>query len=226
MPDGAAGWPPGEVLALLRDLVDHGLRYVSFGGGEPLEYEGLFALLDATRGWVGRAVTTNGLGLDSALPRLTAAGPEKVHVSIHRPGHPPEVERVIRQVHALEEGGVAAGVNLLVGRSGLEEATDARRRLHATGIRNDRIVFLPLRGGDTPTPAEVAAVAGGPFQSMRCLGACAPSPRFASIGWDRTVAWCSYTTTRRTLGAPTAQALAEALHDLRVRPCADGVRAP
>ncbi len=223
-PDGADGWDPAEVVALLDDLVAHGLRYVSFGGGEPLQYPGLGEILRATRGRLGRAVTTSGLGLDGKLGELVAAGIEKVHVSIHHPGHAAEVERVVRQVGALEAAGVAAGVNLLVSRTRLAEAAAARERLHAAGIGNDRIVFLPMRGADTPTPREVAAVAGGNFQSMRCLGSCAASPRFASIGWDRSVAWCSYTTTRRQLEALTADALAAALDGLGLRYCGEAMR--
>ncbi len=46
-------------------------------------------------------------------------------------------------------------------------------------------------------PQEVAYVAGtDKFQSMSCLTQCGPSPRFVSIGWDKSVAWCSYTSSR------------------------------
>jgi hypothetical protein len=77
------------------------------------------------------------------------------------------------------------------------------------------IVYLPMRGSDTPSPAEVAAVAGGAkFQSMTCLTGCAASPRFCSVGWDRTAAWCSYTRTRAALAAPTFAALQAALSGL------------
>lgn len=223
-PDGAPGWDPAEVVAFLDDLAVGGLRYVSFGGGEPLEYPGLLDVLRATRGRLGRAVTTSGLGLDRALAGLVEVGVEKVHVSIHHPGHAAEVGRVIGHVAALEAAGIAAGVNLLVSRPRLAEATTARERLHAAGIRNDRIVFLPMRGADTPTPREVAAVAGGPFQSMSCLPACAPSARFASIGWDASVGWCSYTTTRRALPALTAAGLVTALDGLGLRFCGDAMR--
>jgi hypothetical protein len=223
-PDGADGWDPADVVALLDDLAANGLAYVSFGGGEPLQYAGLADVLAATRGRLGRAVTTSGLRLDTALPMLVDVGLEKAHVSIHHPHFPAEVARVIGHVHALEAAGIAAGVNLLVARPQLAAAAAARRSLHAAGITNDRIVYLPMRGPDPPTPREVAAVAGGPFQSMRCLAACAASPRFASIGWDRSVAWCSYTTTRRPLGALTATALTDALDGLGLRYCGEQMR--
>ena len=104
--------------------------------------------------------------------------------------------------------GVRSGINLLVARSNLEAARQAARTVRDSGIGNERIVYLPMRGRDTPTPAEVAAVAGGqPFQSMTCLMACGKSPRFCSIGWDKTVAWCSYTKTRAPLRAAGKLAL-------------------
>lgn len=223
-PDGDAGWDPADVLALLDDLAAHGLRYVSFGGGEPLQYPALLDLLRATRGRLGRSLTTSGLGLDALLPALADAGVDKVHVSIHHPEWDAEVERVLGHVRALGDAGIAAGVNLLVSRARLPEATAARARLHAAGLGNDRIVYLPMRGADPPTPREIAAVAGGRFQSMSCLPACAASPRFASIGWDRTVAWCSYTTTRRPLTTLTAAGLTDALAGLGLRYCGEEMR--
>jgi hypothetical protein len=223
-PDGDPGWDPADVITFLDDLVANGLAYVSFGGGEPLQYPGLLDVLRATRGKLGRAVTTSGLGLDHAFPHLADVGLEKAHVSIHNPHHDAEVERAVAHVAALEAVGIAAGVNLLVARARLDAATAARTRLHAAGILNDRIVYLPMRGADTPTPREVAAVAGGRFQSMSCLPGCAPSARFASIGWDRTVAWCSYTTTRRPLPTLTAAGLTDALDGLGLRFCGEAMR--
>jgi hypothetical protein len=77
-----------------------------------------------------------------------------------------------------------------------------------------------MRGRDTPTAAEVADVAGGrPFQSMTCLGGCGKSPRFCSVAWDRTVAWCSYTTARRPLGPATHAGLLAALDGLGLNFC-------
>jgi hypothetical protein len=83
-----------------------------------------------------------------------------------------------------------------------------------------------MRGGDTPSAAQVARVAGAVpgdpgsrFQSMSCLAGCGRSPRFASIAADRTVAWCSYTRTRRPLRALTFGAVLEALDGLGLEPC-------
>jgi hypothetical protein len=111
-------------------------------------------------------------------------------------------------------------VNLLVRRSGLAAARGASLALERAGIGNDRVVYLPMRGHDTPAPAEVAGVAGGrPFQSMTCLGGCAKSPRFCSIAWDMTVAWCSYTTARRPLEHLSYRGLVAALDGLGLTFC-------
>jgi hypothetical protein len=92
--------------------------------------------------------------------------------------------------------------------------------LRASGIENDRIVYLPMRMEDTPTPDEMGRVAGSlRFQSMSCLAACGKSPRFASIGWDKTVAWCSYTKTRRALATSTYDGLMAALDGLGLDFC-------
>jgi sulfatase maturation enzyme AslB (radical SAM superfamily) len=220
-PDGQSRWTADDVVALAADCASRGVRAVSIGGGEPLEWSPVFAVLERLRGVLFRSMTTNGLLLtEPTLERLARAAPDKVHVSIHFPGHSSEVERVIDNVAALTAAGLRAGVNLLVARSGLVAASSAAARLHAAGIDNDRIVYLPMRGRDTPTPKQVAGVAGGTaFQSMTCLTACAKSPRFCSIGWDRQVAWCSYTAARAPLTAPTHAALCQALDGLGLEFC-------
>jgi hypothetical protein len=111
---------------------------------------------------------------------------------------------------------------LLVRRSGLAAAGRAALALRLSGIDNDRIVYLPMRGQDTPSPRELALVAGDrPFQSMTCLSACGKSPRFCSIDWAREVAWCSYTVERRRLEEPTHAGLMAALEGLGLRYCGD-----
>jgi hypothetical protein len=77
-----------------------------------------------------------------------------------------------------------------------------------------------MRGGDTPTPRELGQVAGSPrFQSMTCLMGCAANPRFASIGWDKTVAWCSYTVTRLPLPTLDHAGLLATLRPLPLATC-------
>jgi MoaA/NifB/PqqE/SkfB family radical SAM enzyme len=218
-PDGETSWSADEVVAFVLDVARHGVRAVSFGGGEPLTHPGLPAMLAGLEGTVGRAVTTSGLADDSAWNALIAARPDKVHVSIHRPGNVAEVRRVIAQVHDLAERGVPSGVNLLVAASERTEARAAADALRDAGIGPDRVVVLPMRGRDTPTPAELAQVGGTRFQSMTCLTGCGRSPRFASVDYARRAAWCSYTTTRRPLETLDAHGLARALEGLGLAPC-------
>lgn len=220
-PGGETCWTPDELVEFVGDCATNGVRAVSFGGGEPLQYDGLTDVLTRLRGVLFRSITTNGLPLDDAmLDRLAAAKPDKVHVSIHFPGHESEVRRVIRQVGDLANRGIASGVNLLVARSNLEATRHAAVMLANAGIGPERVIFLPMRGSDTPTPAELAGVVGLPrFQSASCLAACGKSPRFCSIGWDRSVAWCSYTTARRPLASLTHRALITTLDGLGLTFC-------
>lgn len=221
LPEGETRWTAGELVSFVRDCADHGVKAVSFGGGEPLQYDELFLVLEHLRGTLFRSLTSNGLLLHGErLERLIAAAPDKVHLSIHFPERDGEVRRVIQQVHELAERGIRSGINLLVARTNLPAAQRAAERVRQSGIGNECIVYLPMRGQDTPTPAEVAAIAGSqPFQSMTCLVQCGRSPRFCSIGWDKTVAWCSYTRTRRQLPALTYEGLNTALNGLGLEFC-------
>lgn len=222
-PAGGTSWTPQDLIALVQDCAANGIGAVSFGGGEPLEYEPIFDVLTALSGGLFRSVTTNGLLLSGTrLDRLVAAAPDKVHVSIHFPERSSEVTRVVRQVRELEARGIRSGINLLVGKSSVAAAERAAAAIRAAGLGSDRIVYLPMRGRDTPSPREVAQVAGSTrFQSMSCLVSCGKSPRFCSIGWDRTAAWCSYTSARAPLRSPSYEALAAALRDLDLTFCGD-----
>ena len=220
LPEGDTRWTADEIVSFVADCAAHGIRAVSFGGGEPLQYDDLFAVLDRLRGTLFRSLTSNGLLLHGErLERLVAAAPDKVHLSIHFPEREHEVRRVVSQGSELAERGLRSGINLLVARSNLPAAARAAAAVREAGIGNDRIVYLPMRGRDTPTPAEVARVAGGPFQSMTCLPGCAKSPRFCSVGWDRQVAWCSYTVSRTPLPELTYRGLTATLPGLGLTFC-------
>lgn len=218
---GESAWTADSLVAFAADCAAHGVRAMSLGGGEPLQWPPLLEVLERTRGLLFRSMTSNGLLLDGArLGALAGAGIEKIHVSIHFPDRDVEIRRAIARVAEITARGIAGGVNLLVRASGLEPARAAAACLHAAGIGNDRIVYLPMRGHDTPTPRQLARVAGAvSFQSMTCLLACARSARFCSIGWDQAAAWCSYTRSRRPLATPTFAALREALSDLDLEFC-------
>ncbi len=77
-----------------------------------------------------------------------------------------------------------------------------------------------MRGKDTPSPEEMAEVAGtDPFQSMACLTRCGRSQRFCSLAWDKTVAWCSYTQSRQPLKTISYGGILTALEGLGVTHC-------
>ena len=221
--EGVSEWDLDSLVAFTTDCAANGTQAFSFGGGEPLEApELLWPILAKLRGVAFRSMTTNGLLLDDAMiDRLVEAAVDKVHVSIHTATDTDEVTRVIANVTALANAGLKSGVNLLVRKSRLEAARAAADALHAAGIANERIVFLPMRGTDVPTPNDIAKVASGPFQSTTCLARCHSSPRFVSVSARKSVAWCSYTVERRTLSAPTHAALVEATTGLGLIDCAD-----
>lgn len=228
--EGEDGWSADELVEFATDCAANGVRSISIGGGEPIEYAGLWSVLDRLRGVIARTLTSNGMLLEqepALFERLVLARPDKVHLSIHSPENPREVERSAALVLALDARGIPAGINLLVRRSRLEEARLAFAQLIEKGFTAAHIVLLPARGEgghDTPTPREVATVAGDTrFQAMSCLNGCAKSDRFASIGADKTAAWCSYTRARRPLGALTFDALRAALDGLELDPCNNGL---
>jgi molybdenum cofactor biosynthesis enzyme MoaA len=101
-PEGVTYWTPDELVAFVTDCAAHGIKAVTFGGGEPLQYDGLFEVLHRLRGVLYRTLTSNGLLLTSEkLEQLIQAAPDKVHLSIHFPERAAEVERVVRQVQEL-----------------------------------------------------------------------------------------------------------------------------
>jgi hypothetical protein len=165
-------------------------------------------------------MTSNGLQVEQQWNRAIEAAPDKVHLSslfLERPG---EVDRVMRQVHALAGAGIPSGINLLVGRDGLVVAGEVVRHLRDGGIENDRISYLPMRGQNTPSRKQMGEVAGSArLQSMTCLAGYAVSLRFCSIGWNEQVAWCAYTTARRTMEAPTLAGMMGALDGLELVLC-------
>ena len=148
LPGGETRWSADELVAFARDCARHGVRAVSFGGGEPLQYDGIFQVLEGLRGALFRSLTTNGLGLDAAaIDRLTTAAPDKIHISIHFPERLTEVRRVIGQVSDLEARGIRSGINLLVARSNLDAARKAARPLTPRG--------------SAPTESSISRCAGG-----------------------------------------------------------------
>ena len=216
----ATQWTVDELVGLVRDCAANGTKAVSFGGGEPLQYEGVFDLLKTLDGLLCRSMTSNGLRLEQHFDELVDTRPDKVHLSIHFPQNEKEVDRVVRQAHQLSTAGITSGINLLVAQSNLKAAETAAKMIRESGIGNERIVYLPMRSSDTPTPKQIAQVAGmKPFQSMTCLSKCGKSERFCSVGWNKMAAWCSYTESRRALETLDFDGLMNALEGLDLEFC-------
>lgn len=98
---GETQWHNDELIPFIADCAAHGVRAVSFGGGDPLEYSDVFDLIEALAGVVFRSLTTNSLPLTGKTgDRLAVASPDKVHISIRFPhnarGTPRDLSRHFR----------------------------------------------------------------------------------------------------------------------------------
>src|SRR5437762_10445372 len=65
-PEGATRWTVDDVVAFVLDCSAHGVEAVSFGGGEPLQFEGVFDVLTRLDGVLFRSLTSIGLLLGGA----------------------------------------------------------------------------------------------------------------------------------------------------------------
>lgn len=114
--DGSTSWKPSEVIEFAKSCIEGGVKAVSLGGGEPLEYEGVFDIIEALYPLTYLTLTTNGLLLDSPsiIDSLKFHKPDKIHISIHNSDNETEVSRVLRQITLLMDLGIKPGVNLLI----------------------------------------------------------------------------------------------------------------
>ena len=103
--DGATSWKPSEVIEFAKSCIMGGVKAVSLGGGEPLEYEGVFDIIEALYPLTYLTLTTNGLPLDtsSVIESLKLHKPDKIHISIHNADNEKEVARVLRQITLLKD---------------------------------------------------------------------------------------------------------------------------
>lgn len=219
--DGNVMWKPDEVIVFASDCVQNGIKAVSLGGGEPFEYDGIFDIIDALYDKCYLSITTNGLPLlnNDVWENLMQHKPDKIHVTIHNPDNSHEVERVLNQIRLLQTTDIKPGVNLLVGADKVDAAQFVYAQL--TGIINaDQIIVIPQRFGNTPTPKQLASVAGGkPFQSQSCLLACKRPDNFASVSWDKKVNSCSYAPGKQDLKSLDYRGMKEALDNVIWKSC-------
>ena len=213
--EGNVLWTVEELIPFILDLHKHGIDAVSFGGGEPFEYDGIFDLISGLMSEMYVSVTSNGLPLEKeeVFSKLKENKPDKIHITIHHPENKAEVERVIKMVNKISEEGISSGVNLLVSDFNANESKIVYAELLSNGITPDRIILIPRRFTCTPTPKQISNIScGKPFQSPSCLTGCKKPTEFCSVSWDKKVNWCSYATGKQPIKELSYQGLMEALN--------------
>lgn len=218
---GQTCWLPNEVIDFAKSCINAGIKAMSLGGGEPLEYEGIFDVIAELYPITYLTITTNGLPLleKEVVRQLLVSKPDKIHISLHNSDNTQEVERIKNQVSLLNEISIKPGVNLLVRASNIEDCKQAYATMREI-LSNEQIILIPQRFGDTPTAQQLASVANGePFQSPSCLLKCSKPKQFASISWDKRVNWCSYAGGKRPLPTLDYDGLVAALEQVIFMSC-------
>ena len=219
--EGNTLWRPQEVIDFASDCIKHGVKAISLGGGEPFEYNGVFEVIDALYPKSYLSVTSNGLPLENEWiwEMLTKHKPDKIHITIHQPDSEAEVNRVERQVQRIASIGVKPGVNLLVGADKVASTKEVYERLGKM-LNSDQIILVPQRFSNTPTPKQLASVAGGkPFQSPSCLLKCQRPTNFCSVSWDKKVNSCSFAPNKVPLETLDYAGLIKALEMVKWKKC-------
>lgn len=220
--EGNVLWTVEELVPFVLDLHEHGIDAVSFGGGEPFEFDGIFYLISSLMDEMYVSVTSNGLPLEQedVFSTLLQNKPDKIHITIHHPENTAEVDRVIKVVIKIAEAGIKSGVNLLVSDFNVEEAKKVYSRLLENEISSDRVILIPCRFTCEPTSKQLAEIAGGkPFQSPSCLTGCRRPEEFCSVSWDKRVNWCSYAGGKQPLKELTYTGLMESLDKVDFQCC-------
>ena len=214
-------WSPLEVIDFASDCIAHGVKAVSLGGGEPFEYEDVFDVIDALYPKCYLSVTSNGLPLENleTWKMLKEHKPDKIHLTIHHPDDDSEILRVERQLQSIAQLGIKPGLNLLVGADKIDYAKNVYERFSIL-LSPEQIIFVPQRFSNTPTPKQLASVAGGkPFQSPSCLLKCQRPSDFCSVSWDKKVNSCSFSPSKVPLTTLDFNGLVKALDLVRWRSC-------
>ena len=219
--EGNTVWEPSEVISFALDCINHGVKAVSLGGGEPFEYDGIFEVIEALYPHCYLSVTSNGLPLENPTiwKKLEQCKPDKIHSTIHHPDDKKEVERVEAILPRIEDLGIKPGLNLLVGADLIEDAANVFQRMMKL-LESDQMILVPQRFSNTPTPKQLASVAGGkPFQSPSCLLACKRPENFCSVSWDKKVCSCSFAPCKEPLETLDFKGLQRSLENIKWRSC-------
>lgn len=219
--DGNTMWKPSEVIDFASDCIAHSVKAVSLGGGEPFEYEGVFEVIEALYPKCYLSVTSNGLPLEETdvWQKLERCKSDKIHITIHQPDNEREVQRVESLLPRIDAIGIKPGLNLLVGADKIEASTSVFQRMTKI-LQSDQIILVPQRFSNTPTPKQLASVAGGkPFQSPSCLLACKRPENFCSVSWDKKVNSCSFAPNKMPLESLDYAGLMDALSKINWKSC-------
>lgn len=219
---GNVMWTQEELIPFILDLHKHGIDAVSFGGGEPFEFEGIFNLISSLMNEMYVSITSNGLPLEKEefFLQLTQNKPDKIHITIHQPENSAEVERVIKMLKKIDALGIKSGVNLLVSSYNCDDAKKVFAKLLLNKIDSKRIILIPRRFSFEPTQKQIAKVANGkPFQAPSCLTACKRPTDFCSLSWDKKVNWCSYASGKEPLKDLSYAGLIDALNKVTFGCC-------
>lgn len=215
-------WQPEELIRMVRDCVGNGLKAVSLGGGEPLEYPGVFEVIAALTPLLFVSVTTNGLPLAATeiLRQLKQNKPDKIHFSIHAPDNMDDIRRALNFCHKLKNEDIRTGINLLVSADKIPETKRLTAYLLSAGIARDEIIFIPRKYSLQPTARQLSEAAGNaPFQSAACLTGCKKSHRFCSVSWDKQVSFCSYSPSKAPLREYSHRGIISALETVKLKNC-------
>jgi MoaA/NifB/PqqE/SkfB family radical SAM enzyme len=207
--DRRSAWTVDDALAILVDLDRAGVAEVAFGGGEPLVFPGLFALVDALWANTRLAVhlTTNGeLLTDDALRRLRGRVGE-IRLSVYdETGWRDTIAR-------LRQHGQRFGVNVLVTPDRLPHLPALLDELDARGVSD--LLLLPVLGHPAlalsadearafaalvaarwPSTTLKLGVCWGPelahLPRLLPVGDCGAGREFLELTADRRVRACSF----------------------------------
>jgi MoaA/NifB/PqqE/SkfB family radical SAM enzyme len=180
-----------EALDLAKRIVDAGIPYVAFGGGEPLGAPHFWELIERlAAGGVALKIETDGSRIDdAAADRLARLGVQCVQISV--------------------DGASAAMHERVRPGSSFEAATSAIRRLAARGLA-PQLVFVPTRLNlpELAATYDLAAALGceafvtGPL--MRIGRAAADWDRLACTEQEWRTALDALRAHAHSLGAPVA----------------------
>lgn len=214
-------WTPDEVISFATDCIDHGVKAISLGGGEPFEYDGIFRIIDAIQPIAYLSITTNGLPLadDETWNELTRHLPDKIHITIHNPDDDNEIQHVMKLLGKLQQTSVTAGVNLLADSQKLTHCRATYKELRNL-LSQQQIIIVPMRFSNTPTPKSLTFITDGEiFQAPSCILKCGKPDNFCSVSWDKKVNFCSYAGGKQALNELTYNAMIQALTKVDFKTC-------